>query len=361
MSTFGIEEEFFLIDQRTGLPAIPDHESIRALHDVRSGGSNTSFEFLACQVESSTPICSDAPQALGSLRDFRKELARAALDLHLLPVSMGTPPRIPPGTAAIADQERYRQMNAFLPGIGAEQYVSGLHVHVSIPDPDAGVLVLNALRPWLPVLSAIGSNSPFWRGSDTGFASWRSIQYRKWSVQGIQPYFFDAADYHRRLEFMLSSDVILDSGHIGWAARLSQRYPTVEVRIADAQLCPEDSVLLALLVRSLVDTFLARPEQPPNPLPEVLDLAYWQAAKHGMSGNQLDPGNGGASVTTAQRIGSLFGLVERALIANGDRDLVETALAQRISGGNGAARQRRSFARGGFRQVLADAGAEATS
>lgn len=121
------------------------------------------------------------------------------------------------------------------------------------------------------------------------FASWRSTQYRKWSVQGIQPHFVDASDYDQRLGFMLSSDVVLDAGHIGWAARLSERFPTVEVRISDAQPCPEHSLLLALLVRALVGTFLSHPDKSSSPHPEVLDLAYWQAAKNGMTGNQLDP------------------------------------------------------------------------
>ncbi|GAA4376025.1 glutamate--cysteine ligase [Paeniglutamicibacter cryotolerans] len=361
MRTFGIEEEFFLIDPGTSMPILPDAETARILYGVEGGGSNTTAEFLACQVESATPVCVEAAEALASLRGYRKELARTARELNLLPVGVGTPPLIPVGSAVITDQERYRNINAFLPGIGAEQYVGGLHIHVSIPDADTGVHVLNSLRPWLPVLSALGANSPFWRGGDSGFASWRSIQYRKWSVQGIQPHFLDAADYHRRLAFMLSSDVVLDAGHIGWAARLSGRYPTVEIRMVDAQMRPEDSLLIALLARALVDTALHRPEDPSIPAPEALDLAYWQGAKHGMTGNQLDPRSGGGTVSTDHRVSSLLEYVVRALEDNGDRELVEAGLARIKSEGNGAIRQRRSFAEGGFDRVLADAATEVSA
>lgn len=182
MSTFGIEEEFFLLHSVTGMPAAPDTATSATLLAIQGGGNSTQSELLACQSETATPICSDGPAALASLREYRQELARTAQGLNLLPVSLGTIPLVPAGPAIIADQDRYRRIHEFLPGITGEQYVSGLHVHVSIPDPDAGVVALNALRPWLPLLMAVGSNSPFWHGADTGFASWRNIHYRRWSV-----------------------------------------------------------------------------------------------------------------------------------------------------------------------------------
>ena len=30
---------------------------------------------------------------------------------------------------------------------------------------------------WLPMLTAISANSPFWQGQDTGYASYRSIAW----------------------------------------------------------------------------------------------------------------------------------------------------------------------------------------
>ncbi|QXQ09006.1 hypothetical protein [Paeniglutamicibacter sp. Y32M11] len=70
----------------------------------------------------------------------------------------------------------------------------------------------------------------------------------------------------------------MDSGHISWAARLSSKYPMVEVRVADAQLRAHDSVLLALIVQALVEA--SRDEAPVGDslMPETLDLALWQSA-----------------------------------------------------------------------------------
>lgn len=360
MSTFGIEEEFFLLHPETGLPAVPDAAASNMLMSINAAGNATQPEFLACQVESATPVCSDSAGALALLREFRKELARTVQGLDLMPVSLGTVPLIPAQAARIADEQRYLRLHEFLPGISSDQYVSGLHIHVSIPDPESGVVALNGLRPWLPLLMAIGANSPFWRGADTGFASWRSIHYRRWSVQGLQPHFADARDYENRVASLLSSDVVLDNGHIGWAARLSSRYPTVEIRISDAQLRSEDSVLLALIVRALVDTCLQNKPSAENLLPEVLDLAYWQAAKHGMEGNQVLPASGQA-ITTDLLLAELLNHIQGALARNGDSDFVVSGLERLARVGNGARRQRESFAQGGLRQVIDDANQELTA
>lgn len=360
MSTFGIEEEFFLLEQATYRPATPDPATARSLLAIGAESGGTQQELLACQVENATPVCTTAVEADFSLSSYRDELARTAAKLGMIPISCGTLPSIPAGAARISDNERYRRIQAFAPGICDEQYISGLHVHVSIPDAESGIAALNSLRRWLPLLAALGSNSPYWRGEDTGFASWRTIRYRQWSVQGIQPYFENARDYYKRLAAILASDVVLDSGHISWAARLSSRYPTVEVRVADAQLKAGDSVLLALIVRALVEA--SRDEAPvgDNLMPETLDLALWQSAKHGLVGPQLDPVSR-HRVTARTAVETLLKHITPALAANNDTVYVTEGLDRLLRTGTGAERQRRSFAQGGLSQVILDAGRELTS
>lgn len=360
MSTFGIEEEFFLLDPVSGCPAEPDDSTRAALMGIRAGTMETQHELLDCQVEMATPVCTTSAEAVQALLEYRRALARTSADLGLLAVSLGTAPLIPGTPALISPHERYKEIHRFLPGISGEHYVSGVHVHVAIPDSEAGVLALNGLRRWLPLLTAIGSNSPFWRGEDTGFASWRSIHYRRWSVQGIQPYFADATDYYRRMSAILASDVVLDSGHIGWAARLSSNYPTIEIRVADAQLRADETVALAMIVRALVETGIQAPVHSCDMHPEMLDLASWQAAKHGLSGNQLDP-DAGHSVPTDILVGALLRHIQEALDENGDSDLVHAAVERLLRDGNGAQRQRASLARGGLTTVLHDAAVDLTS
>lgn len=356
MSTFGIEEEFFLLDPASGLPAVPDEGTRKRLMSIRAGASESQHELLDCQVEMATPVCSASHEALASLRRFRQNLATTASASNLVAVSMGAAPLMSEGSATIAPVERYRKIHRYLPGISSQQYVSGMHVHVAITDSEAGILALNGLRRWLPILVAIGANSPYWRGMDTGFASWRSIHYRMWSVQGIQPYFAGPEDYYQFLSQVLGSDVVLDAGHIGWAARLSHNYPTVEIRVADAQLRAADSVALALAIRALVETSVHQPLPESGLRSELLDLATWQAAKHGLDGNQLDPETG-RSVSPERMVGALLRRIGDALEESGDKEEVEAALGRMLADGNGARLQRESLAFGGLLGVVTNAAA----
>ena len=78
-----------------------------------------------------------------------------------------------------------------------EMLTCGCHVHVSVADDDEGVAVLNRIRIWLPVLTALTANSPFWQGADSGYASFRSQAWHRWPSAGPNEVFADAAEYHR--------------------------------------------------------------------------------------------------------------------------------------------------------------------
>lgn len=349
MATFGIEEEFLLVDPATGLPAPRAAEISRALAaapEVLPPGTPVPVgqaEFLACQLETSTVICQTLDEAAQSLLNARTAIAGAAAAAGIGVVLSGAAPRIADSPAEVSGTERYQAMGTLTGAVAEEHYLNGTHVHVAVPDRDTGIAALNKLRPWLSTLAALGANSPFWRGRDTSFSSWRLIHYRRWSVQGCPPEFADAADYDRRLARLLDSDAVLDAGHIGWAARLSQRYPTVEVRVGDAQLEAADSVLLAALVRGLVLT-AAAPGSTPEP--ELLDAGLWQAARYGLGGRLM--GVLGNSAAAADQAGALLEHIGPALEENGDLEYVRAGVARLLDSGTGAERQRAAYTSGGW-------------
>lgn len=344
--TFGIEEEFLLTDPRTGLP-VQVREVMQAL--ASNPDFTSSVELLDAQVESSTRVCTDRRQALDALLGFRTGLAAAAAAAGVAVAATGAAPRMPSTPAVFNGSARYRSMGILAGAVANEQYVNGTHIHVGIASRESGVRVLNGLRPWLALLGALSANSPFWRGEDSSFASWRMVHYRRWSVQGCPPHFHDADDYARRLAGLLATDVVPDAGHVGWAARLSEHYPTVEVRIADAQLQARDSLLLAVLVRALVATLAAAgdagvPAAVPDP--ELLDVGLWQAARFGLGGNLL--AHPGGSIPAADHLAALLDYVSPALDASGDREFAQAGAARLLAAGTGAERQRAAVAAGGF-------------
>jgi hypothetical protein len=66
-----------------------------------------------------------------------------------------------------------------------EQLTCGCHVHVSVGSDEEGVAVLDRIRSWLPSLMALSSNSPFWNGTDSGYASFRSGNGPKWFPRAV--------------------------------------------------------------------------------------------------------------------------------------------------------------------------------
>ncbi|MET4061130.1 carboxylate-amine ligase [Arthrobacter sp. UYP6] len=356
MVTFGIEEEFLLTDLDSALPSARAEEIITALIPGDISSYTSSTELLACQVESSTPICTEPNQALAALLDFRTRLADAAAEAGVAVAPTGAAPSIAAAPAVVSATRRYQDMGEMTGAVADEHYVNGTHVHVAIPSREEGVKVLNRLRPWLATLGAISTNSPYWHGRDSRFASWRLIQYRRWSVQGCPPYFHDAADYDSRIAMLTATDVVMDTGHVGWIARLSDNFPTVEIRVADTQLEARDAVLLALMTRGLVTTALAEEganvEGSPDTLadPEILDAGLWQAARFGLSGNLLDHGSAGGTLARAAgtQVGALLDYIRPALEESGDYPYVRAGMAHILDVGTGAQRQREVVRGGGF-------------
>lgn len=352
---FGIEEEFFLLDSKTFMPRSIPADVSEELLGTRIAGSTTQYELLACQIESATAICASGIEALESLDAYRTALKQRCMNHGITPIASGTLPLFP-AEVSFAPGERYHQISQFAPALAREHFICGLHVHVQIPDLSVGLRAMNALRSWLPILSAIGANSPFWNGEDTGFASWRTIHYQRWAVTGIPPSFDSIEGYEQYMKRISASDVVLDNGHIFWSVRLSERYPTVEVRVADTQLSPRESVMIALLVREIVDTVVESPRQGAQLSTGLLELSLWQAAKHGLDGSFFDPRHG-MNIDSGTAMQQLLDYVADALKKNGDETYVLEQLNLMHSQGNGARRQRSSWDRGGLQQLVLEGAA----
>ncbi|RLK49049.1 carboxylate-amine ligase [Microbacterium telephonicum] len=331
--TFGIEEEFVLLDP-SSLATVD--VGAQAVAELRAAGAGVTHEFRASQVEYVSPVLTRAAEALAELTVFRRHLYDWSRAHGVLACGAGTPYDIGAGSRVHADA-RYERIADDIAGLADEHQINGLHVHVARTDRDDGVDASNALRPWLPLLLALSADSPFWRGRDTGFASWRALHGRRWTTHGIPPLFADAADLDRTVSAHGGLGATSDAGTVNWNVRVSATHSTVEVRVCDAQLSADDAVPLAALIRALVDG-RTRDVRPVEPAAGVWDAALWHAARHGLSGTLLDPVS--ATVGPARHaVRSLLAAAGPALTAHGDLDLVEGFLGRILRFGTGARRQ----------------------
>jgi carboxylate-amine ligase len=335
--TFGVEEEFVLLDPAT-LQTVD--RGIAAVEDLSGSCPGVVVrEFFPSQIEFATPICVDVDAAFDAVLTFRRRLARWARDAGVVVASSGTP--YATDDRSHVWEGRYAAIARDIAGLTPDHQLNGLHVHVGIPDRDAGVRASNFLRPWLPVLLALSANSPFWHAGDTGFASWRALHSRRWTTHGIPPYFGDASEYDRSLERLNGVGATSDAGTINWYARLSAAHPTLEVRVCDAQLDPSSSIALAALIRALVVAGWNRETARPVRF-EGADAALWHAARYGTAETLVDPIRG-VPVPACAAIEALRDLAHPHL-PPADQRLVDGFLADVARSGGGAARQRAAHA-----------------
>jgi glutamate---cysteine ligase / carboxylate-amine ligase len=357
LPSFGVEEEFLLVDPETGEPA-PRNNDVAA--EARRRGVDLQLELSSCQVETTSEVAASSAQLLAELAQLRRTAAQAAEASGVRLLALGLPP-VTPHEFPITDTDRYRQIGEKFGMIAHEQGICGCHVHVEVPGRAAALKVSNWLRPWLPTLLALSANSALYRSTDTGYASWRSILWRRWPAAGPPPFFGSPEQYDRTVRMLVDSGVILDPKMIYWDVRPSANFPTVEVRVADVPATVEETVLLATLIRAAVMTALeadGRGDDGGRLPPAALRAAYWKAAHDGLSGQLLDSVDDHSAVPARQQLASLVRQVRPALDELGEYDRVTAELDRILTDGNGAMRQRKIWQqRGDMTDVIDHAAA----
>ncbi|GIF15999.1 carboxylate-amine ligase [Actinoplanes teichomyceticus] len=352
MRTFGVEEEFLLLDLRTGENMPEADKVVAALPEPMRRRSRR--EFRPSMMEMVTDVCVDSGELAAQVLSARRAAAEAAEATGAALVAIGATP-VAERFREPADDERFRAIVAHYGPVARDPAVCGCHVHVGVPDRALAVEVCTRLRGWLPVVQALAANSPWSAGADTGYASWRCVQLERWPSLGPWPHLRSVEDFERTVAALVSSGAMMDASMVLWWARPSATFPTVEVRIADV--CPRacDTVLVAALVRALVDT-AAADAAAGVPAPEVSDpllaAAHFNAARSGLAGTLLDPATG-RSRPAWELVGELLDRVTPALRRHGDLDLVTAELTRVRRDGTGAARQLADARTGGLLSMLA--------
>ena len=346
--TVGVEEELLLVDAETGAPRSVASEVLRVARrhgdtEVKAGeaGGSVGPELQEQQVETDTPAAEYLGILEQDLRRWRDKARAAATEAGALILASGTTPL--PVWPQTFDTERYAAMTERFGLTATEQLTCGCHVHVSVDSDDEAVGVLDRIRAWLPVLLAVSANSPFWQGGDSGYASYRSQAMTRWPTNGPTEIFGSAQAYADHLRRLLETGVPLDEGMAYFDARPSRKYPTLEIRVADVCLDPRDAVLVAALARALVETGAREwaENRPPDPVSvAVLRLAMWQAGRHGITGDLLDPRTHRPR-PAREVVERLLEHISPALRDTGDLVRVEKSIGRIFTGGTGSTTQRR--------------------
>ncbi|MEU1042455.1 glutamate--cysteine ligase [Streptomyces sp. NPDC005551] len=347
MRTVGVEEELLLVDPETGEPqALSAAVLARA---AREDPEEETFEkeLHEQQLEFATHPQSDMAELGAEIVRCRREAARLAGETGAAVVALATSPL--PVSPSISPNSRYQWMSHEFGIATQETLVCGCHIHVSVESDDEGVAVVDRIRPWLSVLTAISANSPFWQGRNSAYASYRSRVWGRWPMAGPTELFGSADRYHQRVEDMVATGVALDKAMVYFDARLSDQYPTVEIRVSDVCLEASTATLIATLARGLVETAAREWRAGVEPVGhsvELLRLAAWRAARSGLEENLLHPLTM-KPAPAGEVVRALLDHVGEALTDSGDADRAEKAVSELLQHGNGARIQREIMERTG--------------
>ena len=293
--TVGVEEEFAILDPAT-LDMTPGFE--RIFEEAGNGplAGMIAGELIRSEVEVRTGRCETFAEAAEAMARRRLDLLDVAGRLGYALAATGTHPFARWQDQAVIDTPHYHLVESTLRYVAWRNNTFGIHVHTGIRGADRAVAVSSALRSVLPELLAASCSSPWLEDRNTYLHSTRTQVFTKFFPRcGIPDALSDWDEYAEFVRFLISTRSIREHTEIWWSVRPHQAFPTVEVRICDAQ--PEfgRAVALAGLMTALTAHF-ARGWDEGRPLPahphRLIEENFWRAIRWGMAGELIDLDSG---------------------------------------------------------------------
>src|SRR5881397_1214827 len=293
--TLAVEEEFAILDPET-LSLTNRFEDLKAAAEGTPLEEHLVGELIASEVEVRTGRCENFAEAAAKVGERRAQLDELAGGLGIALAAVGTHPWSPWQEQRIIDTPHYRANDELLRYVVWRNNTFGLHVHVGIRGADRAIAVCNALRNYLPELLAVSASSPFVEGVFTHLHSARTeIFTRMFPRCGVPDAYDGWRGFEDYVRFLYDTRSITEHTQIWWSVRPHLAFPTVEIRICDAQPDLGESRSLAALGYSLAAR-IARALDEGEPLPDLphrlIEENLWRAIRYGLSGELIDFASG---------------------------------------------------------------------
>lgn len=301
--SFGIEEEFFLVDRETKAVARRMPEPFFAAAKAALGDRITG-EFLQSQIEIVTPPHTDIAVAHAQLKALRGALGTIAQEHGVAIMAAGTHPTAVWERSRQSEGQRYDAVMDDLQMIGRRNMLCGMHVHVELPDACDRVDVMTRMLPYLPLFVALSTSSPFWRSQPTGLKGYRLAAYDELPRTGVPQLFWTRAEFEAYVEALVQAGVMPDASYIWWALRPSLRHPTLELRAPDVCTSVDDATAIAALYRAVARRIAFNPQQNThlNAITRAIVLENkWRAQRYGVQGT-LARIEGDGPITVAEML-----------------------------------------------------------
>jgi carboxylate-amine ligase len=293
--TIAVEEEFALLDPET-------LELTNRFEELKEAAAGTELdehlvgELIASEIEVKTGRCTTFAEAAELMAVRRAQLAELVDRFDVGLASTGTHPWSRWQDQRIIDTPHYRRNNEILQYVVWRNNSFGIHAHVGIRGADRAIAVCNAFRNVLPELLALSTSSPFIEDCVSGLHSTRTEIFTKLFPRAGIPDVYDGwAGFEEYVRFLYATGSIDEHTQLWWSVRPHLAFPTVEVRICDAQPDLAEAQALAALMHALAARF-ARALDEGEPLPDLpnrlLEENMWRAIRYGLTDGLIDFAHG---------------------------------------------------------------------
>ena len=289
--TVAVEEEFALLDPDT-LGLVNRFEELQEAAQGTELESHLVGELIASEIEIRTGRCESFADAAALLGERRQQLRALTESRGVALGATGTHPWSPWQEQRIIDTPHYRLNDEVLRYVVWRNNSFGQHVHVGIHGADRAIRVCAALRNYLPELLALSASSPFVENVFSGLHSARTqIFTRMFPRCGIPDPLASWDEWETYVRFLYETGSITEHTQIWWSVRPHLAFPTVEIRICDAQPDLGESRSLAALCYALTAR-IARGLDEGEPMLDLprrlIEENFWRAIRHGLSGELID-------------------------------------------------------------------------
>ncbi len=290
--TIGIEEEYQTVD-----PETRDLRSHIATEMLAKGRlqleERVKAEMHQSVIEVGTHVCRTVKEARADLFELRRSMIGLAEENGLMLVAGATHPFADWRTQAIYPDARYERVVEDLQQVARANLIFGLHVHVGVEDREAAIRIMNSMRYFLPHILALSTNSPFWRGVNSGLKSYRAKVFDKFPRTNIPDSFASYAEFEQYVNLLIKTNSLDNAKKIWWDVRPHPFFDTVEVRICDIPLRAEESLAIAALIQATAAKLYrlhARNLDFRQYSRALLMENKWRAVRYGLDGKLIDFG-----------------------------------------------------------------------
>ena len=321
--TVGVEEEFQIVDPETC--ELRSHVSELLASSAPTLGDQIKRELHQSIVEVGTKICENIGELNAEIFRIRRELTASAERVGLAVAAAGTHPFSHWKDQILSPGVRYDSIVEELQQLARSLLIFGLHVHVAVPDREAGIGLMNEARYFLPHLLALSTSSPFWMGRDTGIKSYRTTIFRRFPRTGVPDRFDSWSEYEAYVQMLVDLRCIDDGRKIWWDVRPHPTFGTLEFRVCDVPTKPEVAVMLGALCQAIiVKLWRLRGRNLGFRLYRraLIEENKWRAARWGLEGKLIDFGKR-AEVPMRDLALELVEFVDDVVDELGSREAVE--------------------------------------